>query len=79
MSLLALPLTRVKPSAKMDAMIRANFIVVLKIWGDGVVGPRGEYRRVLLRQECEHAGIYVARPPRPPKPGKAQQFHIRPR
>jgi len=62
-SLPTLPLTRVKPSAKMDAITKAIFIVVPEFWDGGVVGPRGEYRRVLLRQECEHDGIYVARPP----------------
>jgi hypothetical protein len=53
MNLPAFPLTRVKPSAKMDAMTKASFIVVLEIWDGGVVpvvGPRGEYRRVLLRE-----------------------------
>ena len=72
MSLLVLPLTRVKPSAKMDATERANFIVVLEIWGDRVASARGEYHGVLLRQECEHDGIYVARSPRLTK----AQHHI---
>jgi hypothetical protein len=49
-SLPGLPSTRVKPSAKMDAMTKASFIVVLEIWYGGVVGSRGEYCRVLLRE-----------------------------
>jgi hypothetical protein len=56
----------------MDAAARENFIVVPEIWDDRVASARGEYRRVLLRQECEHDGIYVARSPRPTK----AQHHI---
>lgn len=43
-----IPLTRVKQSAKMDAMTKASFIVVLEIWDGEVVGSRGEYCRILL-------------------------------
>jgi hypothetical protein len=47
-SLPGIPLTRVKPSVKMDAMTKVSFIVILEIWDGGVVGSRGEYCRVLL-------------------------------
>lgn len=39
-------LTRVKASAKEDAMARVIFMMVLEVWGDEVWGPRSECYRV---------------------------------
>jgi len=36
------PLTRVKASAKKDAIAKANFMMVLEVWGEEVGGPRYE-------------------------------------